>query len=127
MIKVTLVIREIGKLEPDYSLEFNLPGVPAVGDYISIHRPDKPEPFSEDVIARKIWWRLNHPETGGIASSPPKIGSVHEIMVECDPAIGPYATDHWRTMAAAAAKRGITVEEFEVERFSVREKDLRGE
>jgi hypothetical protein len=44
MVKVHIVIRQIGRLKPDYSLDFELPEVPRIGDYISIHRPDRPEP-----------------------------------------------------------------------------------
>ncbi len=35
-----VVVREVGKLKPDYSLEFQFSEVPKVSDYISIHRPD---------------------------------------------------------------------------------------
>ncbi len=45
MVKINLVVRELGKLKPDYSLDFELPEVPAIGSYISIQRPDHPEPF----------------------------------------------------------------------------------
>jgi hypothetical protein len=126
MVKVYLVVREPAKVKPDYSLEFELPEVPQIGSYISIHRPDKPGPFGEDVVVRKIWWRLEHPEirhaTPGSSS---KVGSVIEIFVECDIALGPYASDRWREWAAAAKARGATIEEFEVARLSVRESDLK--
>lgn len=125
MIEIVLVVRELGNKKPDYSLNFLLPEVPRVGDYISIHRPDKAEPFSEDVVVRHIWWRLEHPETGSMKS--PDIenrGSVTEIFVECDPALGPYASDDWRKMMLAARDRGLEVTQFEVARFSVRESDL---
>ena len=55
MVKINLVVRELGKLKPDYSLDFELPEVPAVGSYVSIQRPDKPKPYGEDVIVRKVW------------------------------------------------------------------------
>jgi hypothetical protein len=126
MTKVIIVVREPGKLKLDYSLEFDLPEIPRVGSYISIHRPDKPQPFGEDVVVRKVWWRLEHPDTGTGAGSAKaaKIGSVAEVFVECDIAVGPYASDRWREMAATAKARGAVVEEFEVERYSIREKDI---
>ena len=125
MIEIVLVIRELGNNKPDYSLDFALPEVPRVGDYVSIHRPDKPEPFSEDVVVRHVWWRLEHPETGSVSQSgEQKRGRVAEIIVECDPALGPYASDNWRKMMLAARDRGVEITEFDVARFSVRESDL---
>jgi hypothetical protein len=76
MVKINLVVRELGKMKPDYSLDFELPEVPAIGSYISIQRPDHPEPYGEDVIVRKIWWRLKHPETAATSSMPPKVVSL---------------------------------------------------
>jgi len=35
-----VVVKELEKLKPDYSLECQFREVPKVGDYISIHRPD---------------------------------------------------------------------------------------
>jgi hypothetical protein len=120
MTRVIIVVREVGRLKPDYSLDFDLPEVPKPGDYVSIYRPDKPEPYGEDVIVEKIWWRLNHPETAGFGSTPTKIGGVTEIIIECSPALGPHSSDHWRDIHKAAHARG-DVPEFEVARFSVRQ------
>jgi hypothetical protein len=125
MPKVTIVIRELGRAKPDYSLDFDLPELPRIGDYLSIHRPDKPEPFGEDIIVRRIWWRLEHPETRTVTSGTPKIGGLKEIMVECEPAIGPYSSDAWRTQLERARANGAKVETFEIERVSVRESDLK--
>jgi hypothetical protein len=120
MTRVVIVVREVGRLKPDYSLEFNLPEVPQPGSYISIQRPDQPEPYGEDLIVQQVWWRLKHPEIGGFGSEVPKIGGITEIIVECSPALGPYSSDHWRDLHKAAHERG-DVPEFEVARFSVRQ------
>ena len=120
-MRVTVVVREAGRLKPEYSLDFDLPGVPLPGSYISIQRPDKPDPYGEDMIVRQVWWRLKHPETGGYGSNPPKIGSLTEIMVECEQAIGPYSSDHWRDMLTARRNNGADVPELEVARLSIRE------
>jgi hypothetical protein len=126
MVKINLVVREPAKLKPDYSLDFELPEVPAIGSYISIYRSDKPKPFGEDVIVRKIWWRLEHPEArSSISANVSKTGSVIEIFVECEIALGPYASDDWRKWATGAKARGAIVEEFEVARLSVRESELK--
>ena len=124
MVKVTVVIREIQRPKPDYFLDFNLPEVPKVGDYISVFRPDAPR-HSEDLVVRHVWWHLKHPETRAITTGEPLVGSVQDIMVECDVALGPYASDRWRLMADGAAARGATVDEFDVERFSARQSDLK--
>ena len=52
-------------------------------------------------------------------------GRVVEVVVECDMALGPYATDKWReALAAAHLLRGVAVEHFQVSRFSISERDL---
>lgn len=119
-MQVVVVVRESGRLKPDYSLPFELPELPRVGDYISVQRPDQPEPWGEDMIVRQIWWRLNHPETGGYGSGDLKVGSVQEIFVECDPAVGPYSSDQWRDGLAHALASG-QAEELKVARLSFRQ------
>ncbi len=124
-VRVTLMVREVGRLKPDYSLKFDLPALPRPGDYISIFRPDA-ELHSEDVIVRQVWWELHHDETGGYATAEDeKIGRLREIIVECDQAIGPTSRDHWRDALEAARNRGVEVVEFSVGRISIRESDLR--
>ena len=123
MVRIVLVVRELGALKPDYSLDFELPEVLAVGSYVSIQRPDKREPYGEDVIVRKVWWRLKHEEAGGFATVS-KVGSLHEIFVECEVATSPYSSDSWLKTAEAGRARGVNVEEFEVARFSLREGDV---
>jgi hypothetical protein len=54
MVKINLVVRELGKLKPDYSLDFELPEVPAIGSYISIQRPDHPEPTVKTLSSGKF-------------------------------------------------------------------------
>ena len=125
MVQVNIVVLEIGKLKPDFSLDFELPEVPAVGSYISILRPDTPEPYGEDLIVRKVWWRLKHPETRGAESPPAKIGSFHEIFVECNQAAGPYSSESWLSLLDSAKKRGVEIEEFHVSRLSAPESEIR--
>ncbi len=118
MIEIVLVVREPGSLKPDYSLKFSLPAVPKAGDYISINRPDHPQPYSEDVIVRQVWWRLHHPDTrSSYAEGDEMTGRLTELFVECEVGLGPYAADHWRKYNADAEK-------FEVSRFAVRESQI---
>ena len=94
MFKVNIVVCEgRGSKKPSFSLDFNLPQVPSVGDYISIQRPDV-DPYCEDVIVRHVWWLLLHPEAATVDSG--LIGQVDTIFVECDPATGPWSSDRWR-------------------------------
>jgi hypothetical protein len=124
MIKVCIVIREPGRTKPDYSLDFSLPTLPRKGDYISVQRPDKPRPWGEDMIVREIWWRLDHPETGGFASGQPKTGTLHEIMVECEPATSPYSSDNWKKYVEGH-RSPDEVPTFDIARLDVRESDLK--
>jgi hypothetical protein len=115
MFEVTIVVREPGTVETGFSLDFELPEIPRIGEYISIRRLDTREPFGEDVIVRHVWWRLKHPETHGFASSDkPTIGTLVEILVECDPALGPHSSESWRR-SLETAPPGV-VEEFKVSR-----------
>lgn len=123
MVRAHVVIREVGKLKPDYSLEFDLPEIPRPGDYISIQRPDTPAPWGEDMIVRQVWWRLNHPETEPTTTNP-KVGALNEVFVECDPAISPYSSDHWRDSLSHGLASG-KVEELQVARFSVRQDEIK--
>jgi hypothetical protein len=127
MVQVNIVVLEIGKLKPDFSLDFELPEVPAVGSYISILRPDTPEPYGEDLVVRKIWWRLKHPETRGAESPLAQIGSFHEIFVECNQAAGPYSSASWLLLLDSAKKRAVEIEEFHVSRLSAPESEIRRE
>jgi hypothetical protein len=121
MVRVVVYVREVGRLEPEFSLEFELPEVPKVGSYISVYRPDTAS-HSEDMIVEKVWWHLQHPETQGMEDAKSrKIGSVKEIFVECIQATGPWSTDRWRDAIDQQRKRGVEVPEFEVARLSVRQ------
>jgi hypothetical protein len=123
-MKIIVVVREIGRDSPDYSLEFDVPEIPAIGSYLSIHRPDAKHGHTEDLIVRHVWWRLHHPETGGIASEPAKVGSVVDVQVECDQAIGPHSLDRWRATLEAARERGVEVEKFALSRFALTEAQM---
>jgi hypothetical protein len=125
MTNVLIVVREIGRLKPDFSLDFDLPEVPKPGAYISIYRGNPPETHSEDLLVEKVWWQLNHPETGGFGRTPPLVGKAASIIVECTQAIGPTSNDRWRDTLEARRAQGVDVPEFEIARFSVRQDQLK--
>jgi hypothetical protein len=124
MINVTVIVREVGGLNPVCSLNFIFPVIPRIGEYISIQRSEKLKPLGEDMVVRKVWWRLSHPETSSFptADKPRSIGNVDEVFVECAPAISPYSSDSWRTSVESSAEIGES-EFFEVARTTIRESD----
>lgn len=111
MVEVIVVARKPGTYETDFSLKFEVPEVPRIGDYISIRRLDEREPFGQDLIVRQVWWRLLHPDTHGYPTTE-RAGDLVEIRVECDPALGPYPSDRWRKSLADVDG----VEEFKIAR-----------
>ena len=124
-MQIVVVIREAGSLKPDYSLEFDLPAIPRQGDYISIQRPNLPWPFGEDLIVRQIWWRLKYPETRAVGEASEKaLGNTDEIIVECEPAIGPWSSDKWRASLENHCCEG-KIPEFEIARLSIRQDALK--
>lgn len=120
MPKITLVVRDVGKLSPDYSMEFEVPEIPRTGDYISVRRPDI-EPWTEDFIVRQVWWQLKDTGEKPYRDENDKPGTVTEIFVEVDQAIGPYAADRWRDRLEQDRLNGREIVEFEVARMQVRQ------
>lgn len=123
-MKFIVVVREVGRLKPDYSLEFEAPVLPTIGSYLSVERPDSKHGHTEDLVVRRVWWRLNYPSNDGFATEPVPVGSLVDIQVECEQAIGPHSRDQWRKTLEAARARGVEVEEFDVARFAVSEADM---
>ncbi len=98
-----------------------------MGDYISVQRPAAPRPWGDDLVVRQVWWRLDHPETRAVVPENTElIGTLHELFVECDQAIGPWSSDAWRDSLESAEQRGIKIEKLKVARYSCRQSDLPG-
>jgi hypothetical protein len=116
MVQAIVVVREVGKLKPEYSSTFDFPELPKVGDYISIHRPDTRKPLGENLIVRAVWWMLDHAESHGFPTTD-KAGTVIEIFIECDVAIGPYASERWKQKVDATKEKGVEIPVFQVSRF----------
>ena len=95
--------------EQDYYLDFELPGIPQVGDYISIMRPGREG--TSDFIVRRTWWHLKYPnEAAGTADD---CGSLHSVVVECEFAKGMYSSDeHLRACETYKQQTG-KLKEFE--------------
>ncbi len=98
-MKARLVFVPPGGGEADYSLLFDLPGVPQAGDYISIQRGE--EPGTEDFIVRRTWWHLNTPETrAAVAAEDERMGEIADLVVECEFAVGHYSHDDHKAACA---------------------------
>lgn len=110
-MKVRLVFVPPGGGEADYCLDFELPGLPQPGDYISIGRPD--QLGSEDFIVRRTWWNLEFPGSKPTRDASDEThGTTKMIAVECEFAKGAYSSkDHQR------ACEGYGATEFEASAF----------
>ena len=123
MVAVTIVVRNLSRPEPEYSLPFDLPEIPKVGSYISVFRSDGHPKWvsSDDLIVRHVWWELEHlTRSDGMGSGQDEevIGHARSIMVECDHAIGPYLVErHRHFIEMEAEAKGITVERLPVSRI----------
>jgi hypothetical protein len=94
-MKVRLVFVPPGGGEADYSLTFDLPSIPQPGDYISITRPDTLG--TSDFIVRRTWWYLDYPDNALYETEESSTtGSVKQMVVECEYALGPHPSDEHR-------------------------------
>ena len=75
MVRVIVKVGQTDKPELDYTMAFNLPEVPEIGDQVSIKRPGKQA--SEEAIVQSISWVLNPPK-----NKRTKIGT-GDIIVGC--------------------------------------------
>ncbi|HEY2178308.1 MAG TPA: hypothetical protein VGH15_06975 [Caulobacteraceae bacterium] len=118
MVEVIIAVREPGRMKPDWLAPFDLPEIPAVGSYITINHPGERAPWGEEMVVKRIWWQLFSPLTGEQNGEPTTTaearGSVRQIIVLCEAAVGPYSTKGWRR--AHEGKTGIHA--FEVSRFA---------
>jgi hypothetical protein len=111
-LKATLAFVPPGGGEADYHLEFELPGVPQPGDYISIVRSRKRG--TEDFVVRRTWWYLENPDsTPGASAERALTGTTRRVTVECEFARSPYASESHRRKCDAYDSRGLQVENFD--------------
>lgn len=112
-MKVTLTFVPPGGGEADYSLDFDLPGVPQPGDYIRIVRP-KESPYTCDFIVRRTWWLLDYPNDG-LYGDPdrPVTGKASTVMVECEFALSPMSSESHKRAFEMYKARGKSGKEFD--------------
>ena len=102
-MKMTLVFVPVDGGETEYALDYDLPGVPQDGDYISVLDG---EGRRADFIVRRTWWQLNDPGKG--------VGKAESILVECEYAKSPYSSEsHLRRCESLKITRNGPVKEFD--------------
>ena len=117
-MKVTLTFVPPGGGEADYSLEFDLPGIPRPGDYICVLREDAEAPGSQDFIVRRTWWNLKAPELRtGIVSGPERRGQTTDIWVECEFARGHYSSEDHKKLCDSYDAQGKKVQKFQASAY----------
>ena len=99
-MKVTLTIVPPGGGEGEFTLDFDMPGIPQQGDYISVYRPG--QMGTEDYIVRRTWWVLDFPSTEAIQpEGNVTVGTTKSFYVECEIARGIFSSEeHSRTCDA---------------------------
>jgi hypothetical protein len=102
---VKLVFVPPGGGEADYSLDFELPGVPRAGDYISVMRPN--QQGTEDFIVRRTWWTLEYPDAPMVQDAKNAArGSTKDVVVECEFAKGHYSSEAHQRACEAYGRKG---------------------
>ena len=112
MFKVRLVMVPPGGGEADYSLDMMVPAIPREGDYISVlrsgnHPKDGQHTGSEDFIVRRVWWLFDYPDDGQLSHSSDNapVGTVTQIGIECEFAIGHFSSEAHKAAAGASAQK----------------------
>ena len=108
-MKVRLVFVPPGGGEQEYYSDFELPGIPQAGDYISIMRTGTQG--TSDFIVRRTWWHLEYADKA--VTGNPADGSVHSVVVECEYAKGMTSSaEHLRACETFGRQTG-KLKEFE--------------
>jgi hypothetical protein len=111
-LKSTLAFVPPGGGETEYYLEFELPGAPQPGDFISIARSGKRG--TEDFTVRRTWWYLERSgSTPGVSEERARTGTTQRVTVECEFARSPYSSENHRRVCDAYDSSGLQVKNFD--------------
>ncbi len=113
-MNVTLTFVPPGGGESDYSLNFDLPGIPRPGDYIRVRRPK--QTGSEDFIVRRTWWNLNFPDTEPVEDTP-STGKPRDIYVECEFALGHFSSEEHKKSCDLYLEKSGHLKRFEASAY----------
>jgi len=104
-VKVFLSFVPPGGGEVDYEAEFELPGVPQQGDYISIVEPEGPG--TRDFIVRRTWWGLKFADRGE------QPGTLRKLVAECEFALSGGASESHKRACEGYKRGGRPIKEFD--------------
>ncbi|MBA4797916.1 MAG: hypothetical protein H2043_10980 [Rhizobiales bacterium] len=105
MIKCNLSMVPPGGGEQDYLLQFNLPTLPSVGDFLRIRRENSEDPGAEIFCVRGVFWDLSYPSSSSFAA-PDEAGTVSDIWIECEFVRGPFMTKSHKEVCDMYEARG---------------------
>jgi hypothetical protein len=99
-MRVELALVPIEGEEPHHRLAFEMPGVPQIGDCVTISRPG--QSGNTEFIVRRIHWTLNHRETGPAQhAGETVVGTTTAVTVECEFVAGPYSFEEHKSIAVS--------------------------
>ena len=110
-MKVALAFVPPGGGETDYSLDFEIPALPNIGDYMTVVRP--PDLGTSDFIVRRIHWGLQSDPYNPTATAH-RVGTCTGITIECEFALSPYSSDSHKSCVDIYDARGKGRLEFDV-------------
>ncbi len=83
------------------AMAFEMPGVPQVGDQVTIARPG--QAGTAGFVVRRVRWALRHPEPASAqCGAAPVAGTTDSVVVECDFVPGPYSAEEHQPAASKA-------------------------
>ncbi len=86
---------------PERGIAFEMPGVPQVGDQVTIARPG--QAGTAGFVVRRVHWSLRHPEPASAqCGAAPVAGTTDSVVVECEFAAGPYSAEEHQPAASRA-------------------------
>ncbi len=100
-MKVQFLLFQNDGDDASHSLAFELPGIPQVGDLVTISRPD--QEGCTDFVVRRAQWDLNFPDDHvSHRAGEVVIGTTTAVTVECVFSVGPYSSEEHKRTAPGA-------------------------
>jgi hypothetical protein len=123
MTIVTVAVHEPGSTKIESQLDFELDAIPQVGSYISVYGTETPW-SSRDLIVRNVLHALRAPLE---ADQPNAVGhKAANVVLECDPAIGPCLVGSERERLESAERSGVAkIERLKISRRPIGNRDAR--
>ena len=98
-MRIELALAPSEDEESHHRLVFEMPGVPHVGDCVTISRPD--QAGNTEFIVRRTCWTLDSRETGPIHHvGESAVGTTSSVTVECEFVAGPLSSEEHKRITA---------------------------